>query len=106
MKYIDYNYRLMSKRALEGLSQYNEVNLFIRGMIPLIGYKYSIVEYERHERFSGGSKYPLKKIVAFALDRITSLSIKPIRIITSLGFTIFFVSVIALIYSIIVKFIG
>ncbi|AGF53922.1 glycosyltransferase family 2 protein [Clostridium saccharoperbutylacetonicum] len=100
------DYRLMSKRALEGLSQYKEVNLFLRGMIPLIGYRYSIVEYERHERFAGESKYPLKKMIAFALDGITSLSIKPIRIITMLGFTIFFVSVIALIYSIVVKFFG
>lgn len=100
------DYRLMSKRALEGLSQFKEVNLFLRGMVPLIGYKYSIVEYERHERFAGESKYPLKKMIAFALDGITSLSIKPIRLITALGFTIFFVSVIALIYSIVVKFFG
>jgi glycosyltransferase involved in cell wall biosynthesis len=100
------DYRLMSKRALEGLSEYKEVNLFLRGMVPLIGYKYSIVEYERHERFAGESKYPFKKMIAFALDGITSLSIKPIRIITGLGFTIFLVSVIALIYSLVVKFIG
>lgn len=100
------DYRLMSKRALEGLSQFKEVNLFLRGMVPLIGYKYSIVEYERHERFAGESKYPLKKMIAFALDGITSLSIKPIRLITALGFTIFFLSVIALIYSIVVKFFG
>jgi glycosyltransferase involved in cell wall biosynthesis len=100
------DYRLMSKRALEGLNQYKEVNLFLRGMVPLIGYKYSIVEYERHERFAGESKYPLKKMIAFALDGITSLSIKPIRLITALGFTIFFISVIALIYSIVVKFFG
>jgi glycosyltransferase involved in cell wall biosynthesis len=106
MVYNHADYRLMSKRALEGLSQYSEVNLFLRGMVPLIGYKYSVVEYERHERFAGESKYPLKKMIAFALDGITSLSIKPIRIITSLGFTIFFVSVIALVYSLIVKFIG
>jgi glycosyltransferase involved in cell wall biosynthesis len=100
------DYRLMSKRALDGLSQYEEVNLFLRGMIPLIGYKYSIVEYERHERFAGESKYPLKKMIAFALDGITSLSIKPIRIITFLGFTIFFISGITSIYSLIVKFLG
>ena len=99
-------YRLMSKRALEGLRQFKEVNLFLRGMVPLIGYKYSIVEYERHERFAGESKYPLKKMIAFALDGITSLSIKPIRIITGLGFSISFVSIIALIYSLIVKFLG
>ncbi|WP_315080905.1 glycosyltransferase [uncultured Clostridium sp.] len=100
------DYRLMSNRALEGLSQFKEVNLFLRGIVPLIGYKYSVVEYERHERFAGESKYPLKKMVAFALDGITSFSIKPIRIITGLGFFIFFVSFIALIYSLIVKFLG
>jgi glycosyltransferase involved in cell wall biosynthesis len=106
MVYNHADYRLMSKRALEGLSQYKEVNLFLRGMIPLIGYKYSIVEYERHERFAGISKYPLKKMIAFALDGITSLSIKPIRLITCLGFSIFFISGIALIYSLVVKFLG
>ena len=106
MIYNHADYRLMSKRALEGLRQFKEVNLFLRGMVPLIGYKYSIVEYERHERFAGESKYPLKKMIAFALDGITSLSIKPIRIITGLGFSISFVSIIALIYSLIVKFLG
>ena len=106
MVYNHADYRLMSKRALEGLNEYKEVNLFLRGMVPLIGYKYSIVEYERHERFAGESNYPLKKMIAFALDGITSLSIKPIRLITGLGFTIFFVSVIALIYSIAVKLFG
>ena len=106
MIYNHADYRLMSKCVLEGLSEYKEVNLFLRGMIPLIGYKYSIVEYERHERFAGESKYPFKKMIAFALDGITSLSIKPIRLITSLGFAIFFVGGIALIYSLIVKFLG
>ncbi|MDU6038632.1 MAG: glycosyltransferase family 2 protein [Clostridium butyricum] len=100
------DYRLMSKRALEGLSEFKEVNLFLRGMVPLIGYKSSIVEYKRHERFAGESKYPLKKMLAFALDGITSLSIKPIRIIASLGFFIVFFSLIALGYTIIVKFFG
>jgi glycosyltransferase involved in cell wall biosynthesis len=100
------DYRLMSKRALEGLSQFKEVNLFLRGIVPLIGYKYSIVEYERHERFAGESKYPLKKMITFALDGITSFSIKPIRMIAGLGFFIFFISIIALIYSLIVNFIG
>lgn len=106
MVYNHADYRLMSKRALEGLGEYKEVNLFLRGMVPLIGYKYSIVEYERHERFAGESKYPLKKMIAFALDGITSLSIKPIRIITGLGFTIFFISGMTSIYSLIVKFFG
>ncbi|MBE6071984.1 MAG: glycosyltransferase family 2 protein [Clostridium butyricum] len=106
MIYNHADYRLMSKRALEGLAQFTEVNLFLRGMVPLIGYKYSIVEYERHERFAGESKYPLKKMLAFAMDGITSLSIKPIRIISGLGFFISFISLIALIYSFIVKFFG
>lgn len=106
MVYNHADYRLMSKRALNGLSEYKEVNLFLRGMVPLIGYKYSIVEYERHERFAGESKYPFKKMIAFALDGITSLSIKPIRLITALGFIIFFAGGIALIYSLVIKFIG
>lgn len=100
------DYRLMSKRALEGLSEFKEVNLFLRGIVPLIGYKYSVVEYERHERFAGESKYPLKKMLAFAIDGITSFSIKPIRLISTLGFFIFFLSLIALMYSLVVKFLG
>lgn len=100
------DYRLMSKRALEGLSEFKEVNLFLRGLVPMIGYKHSVVEYERHERFAGESKYPLKKMIAFALDGITSLSIKPISIITGLGFCIFAVSFLALIYSLVAKFTG
>lgn len=106
MVYNHADYRLMSKRALEGLSKFGEVNLFLRGMVPLIGYKSSIVEYERRERFAGESKYPLKKMIAFALDGITSLSIKPIRLITTLGSFIFFFSFIALAYTLIVKFFG
>ena len=100
------DYRLMSKRALEGLSQFKEVNLFLRGLVPLVGYKHSIVEYERHERFAGESKYPLKKMITFALDGITSLSIKPIRIVTGLGFLICCFSFIALIYSVVMKLMG
>ncbi|MCH3923532.1 MAG: glycosyltransferase family 2 protein [Bacteroidales bacterium] len=100
------DYRLMSKRAVEGLSEFGEVNLFLRGLVPMIGYKYSIVTYERNERYAGTSKYPFKKMFAFAMDGITSLSIKPITLITKLGFIIFFVSLIALIYSLIIKFTG
>lgn len=100
------DYRLMSRRALEGLAQYKEVNLFLRGIVPLIGYRYSIVEYERGERFAGESKYPLKKMLAFAFEGITSFSVRPIRIITAVGFLIFVMSIIALIYSLIVKFFG
>lgn len=98
------DYRLMSKRALDGLSQFKEVNLFLRGIVPLIGYKFSVVEYERHERFAGESKYPLKKMLAFAWDGITSFSIKPIRIITGLGFFIFIISLMVLAYSLVMKF--
>lgn len=79
------DYRLMSKRALEALSEYKEVNLFLRGMVPMIGYKTATVEYERGERFAGESKYPLKKMLAFALDGITSLSDRPIQFILALG---------------------
>ena len=100
------DYRIMSKRALEALAEFKEVNLFLRGIVPLIGYKYSIVEYERHERFAGESKYPLKKMLAFAIDGINSFSVKPIRLISVLGFSIFFISLIALIYSLVVKFLG
>lgn len=106
MVYNHADYRLMSKRALYGLAEFSEVNLFLRGMVPLVGYNYSIVEYERHERFAGESKYPLKKMLAFALDGITSLSIKPIRLITGLGFFIFFISLLVLVYSIIVNLMG
>lgn len=98
------DYRLMSKRALEGLSEFKEVNLFLRGIVPLIGYKYSIVKYERHERFAGESKYPLKKMLAFAWEGITSLSIKPIRIITALGLLIFLFSLVMLGYILIMNF--
>ena len=100
------DYRLMSKRALNALELFKEVNLFLRGIVPIIGYKTSIVEYERSERFAGESKYPLKKMLAFAIDGITSFSVKPIRMITSLGFIIFALSLIMLLYSIIIKIIG
>lgn len=91
------DYRLMSKSALEGLAQFKEVNLFLRGIVPMVGYTSATVEYERGERFAGESKYPLKKMLAFALEGITSLSTKPIRLITGLGFLIFLVSVIMLV---------
>ena len=95
------DYRLMSRRALEGLAQFKEVNLFLRGIVPMIGYRTGTVEYERGERFAGESKYPLKKMLSFAMEGITSLSTKPIRYITGLGFLIFLVSVLMLIYSIV-----
>ena len=100
------DYRLMSSRALNELAKYKEVNLFLRGIVPMIGFKTDVVMYERHERFAGESKYPLKKILAFAMDGITSLSIKPIRFITSLGVILFALSVILLIYFIVGYFLG
>ncbi|MFT8314229.1 MAG: glycosyltransferase family 2 protein [Clostridium sp.] len=100
------DYRLMSKRALEALEQFKEVNLFLRGIIPLIGFKSSIVVYERNERFAGESKYPLKKMLNFAFEGITSFSVKPIRIITTIGGIIFIISTLFFIYSLIMKFLG
>lgn len=90
------DYRLMSRRALEGLSQFREVNLFLRGIVPMVGYPSAVVEYERGEGFAGESKYPLKKMLSFAMEGITSLSTKPIRYITLLGFLIFLVSIVML----------
>ena len=90
------DYRLMSRRALEGLSQFREVNLFLRGIVPMVGYPSAVVEYERGERFAGESKYPLKKMLSFAMEGITCLSTKPIRYITLLGFLIFLVSIVML----------
>ena len=100
------DYRLMSRRALNALSGYEEVNLFLRGLVPLIGFRSDTVTYERHERFAGESKYPLKKMLSFAIDGITSLSVQPIRLVTTLGFTIFLISIIMLIYDLIVHFTG
>ena len=100
------DYRLMSKRALEGLSRYGEVNLFLRGIVPMIGYSTDVVYYERGERFAGESKYPLGKMMSFAIEGITSLSTKPIRMITAIGFFIFIVSIGMLIYSLIRHFTG
>ena len=96
----------MSKRALEAFSLYKETNIFLRGMVPLIGYKYDVVTYERSERLAGESKYPLKKMLALAWEGITSLSIQPIRVITWAGLVIFLISLIMIIYSIIAFFVG
>ena len=79
------DYRLMSKRALDGLAQFPERNLFLRGMVPLVGYRSTNVYYDRNERFAGESKYPLKKMLSFAFDGITSFSISPIRMISAFG---------------------
>lgn len=100
------DYRLMSKRALEGLSEYREVNLFLRGIVPLIGYRSDYVYYDRHERFAGESKYPLKKMISFALDGITSFSVKPLKLISNLGVLISVLSVFGLLYALISYFAG
>jgi glycosyltransferase involved in cell wall biosynthesis len=83
------DYRLMSRRALDGLAQYREVNLFLRGLVPMIGYRTATVEYRRGERFAGESKYPLSKMLNFAIDGITSLSVRPIRVMALLGGLLF-----------------
>ena len=100
------DYRLMSRRALDELAKYKEVNLFLRGIVPMIGFQTGIVTYERHERFAGESKYPLKKMLALAVDGITSLSIKPVRAIVLLGMLIFLCSIAMLIYSLVQHFLG
>ena len=100
------DFRLMSKRALEAFSLYKETNIFLRGMVPLIGFKSEIVTYERSERLAGESKYPLKKMLALAWEGITSLSIQPIRIITWAGLIIFLISLMMVIYSLISFFTG
>lgn len=100
------DYRLMSARALNALAEFKEVNLFLRGIVPLVGFKSCTVEYKRTERFAGQSKYPLKKMISFALNGITSFSIKPIRMITALGVIIFSVSILMLVYFLIRHFTG
>ncbi|MCI8395336.1 MAG: glycosyltransferase family 2 protein [Acutalibacter sp.] len=100
------DYRLMSRRALEALSEYKEVNLFLRGMVPLIGYKGDYVYYDRHERFAGESKYPLKKMIALALDGITSFSVKPLKLISNFGVIVSILSVFGLLYALISYFAG
>ena len=95
------DYRLMSRRAVEGLSQFKEVNLFLRGIVPQIGYPWTTVEYERAKRFAGESKYPLKKMLSFAFDGITSFSVKPLRLILFLGAVIFALSLIMLLWTLV-----
>ena len=100
------DYRLMSRRAVEGLAEFSEVNLFLRGIVPQIGYKWTTVTYERAERFAGESKYPLKKMLAFAADGITSFSVKPIRLVLTAGVVVFLVSLVMLLYALISKLMG
>ena len=101
MIYNAADFRLMSKRAVEELENYQEVNLFLRGIVPLIGLKWTTVEYKRGERFAGISKYPLKKMLSFAWDGITSFSIKPLRFVLTTGGIVFCISLVTLIYSLI-----
>ena len=93
--------RLLSKRAIEALKQFKEVNLFLRGIVPLIGFNSDIVYYERNERFAGVSKYPLKKMLAFAGDGITSFSIKPLRMILAIGVLVMVISIGIMIYALV-----
>lgn len=100
------DYRLISARALDALSEFHEVNLFLRGMVPLVGFKSTSVEYSRSERIAGESKYPLKKMMALAVDGITSLSVKPLRMIMSFGLTVALISFIGVIWAIVAAICG
>lgn len=100
------DYRLISARVLKELAEFGEVNLYLRGLIPLVGFKSSTVSYERHERMAGKSHYPLSKMAALALDGITSLSVKPLRLITSLGIIISIISFIGTIWAVAAHFSG
>ncbi len=100
------DYRLLSSRALDALFEFKEVNLFLRGIVPMVGFRSGEVYYERNERFAGESKYPLKKMLSFAFEGITSLSIKPIRFIINMGIFMFFVSMLMLLYFLIRHFTG
>ena len=97
------DYRLMSRRAMDALNEYKETNIFLRGMIPLLGYPNDIVYYDRAPRIAGKSKYPLRKMISFALDGITSFSIKPLRLISRVGVLFSFSSIIWLIYAFVSK---
>lgn len=100
------DYRLLSRRALASLSEFGESNLFLRGIVPMVGFKSDTVTYERGERFAGESKYPLKKMLAFAVEGITSLSAKPMRLILSLGVLMLLFAFVILVVSIVRRFMG
>lgn len=106
MVYNHADYRLMSSRAVNALAQFPERNLFLRGMVPLTGFKSDCVYYDRSERFAGESKYPLKKMLSFAFDGITSFSVVPIRLISALGALVCVIAVIMAVYTIYEKFAG
>jgi hypothetical protein len=100
------DYRLLSKKALDALSEYGESNMFIRGIIPMLGFKSSTVMYERHERFAGKSKYSLKKMLTLASDGAMSLSLKPLRIITMLGLALCILAAVLFLFSVVRSFMG
>lgn len=100
------DYRLISSHVLQEFANFTEVNIFLRGMVPLVGFKSTSVYYERNERIAGESHYPLKKMLALAFDGITSLSVKPIRLIATFGFGVAFISFIGIMWVIIGSFLG
>ena len=100
------DYRLLSRRALDGLAEYKEVNLFLRGMVPLVGFRSTTVEYARGQRVAGESKYPFTKMLALAIEGVTSLSVKPIRLISNLGILVFVIAVIVAVVFIVQFFMG
>jgi glycosyltransferase involved in cell wall biosynthesis len=97
------DYRLMSRRAVECLKQFREVNLFLRGLVPLIGFRSTTVYYDRRERYAGKSKYPLRKMIAFAIDGVTSFSATPLRFITTLGLILSLSSIMAVVWVLFVR---
>jgi glycosyltransferase involved in cell wall biosynthesis len=98
------DFRLMSRRAVEALKSFGEVNLFLRGIVPLIGFRSTIIEYERQERLAGTTKYPLRKMLALALNAITSFSVVPLRMITAIGFLVFSLSAMMVVWTLWVRF--
>ena len=100
------DYRLISNRVLRELANFKEVNIFLRGMVPLVGFKSTSVSYERHERIAGKSHYPLSKMLALAFDGITSLSVKPIRVITGFGIFVALLSFLGIIWAVVMAILG
>ncbi|MCQ2478124.1 MAG: glycosyltransferase family 2 protein [Clostridia bacterium] len=100
------DYRLMSSSVLSELAKFEEVNLYLRGLVTLVGFKSTCVYYERNERIAGESKYPLKKMISLALDGITSFSVKPIRLITNFGLLVAFISLIGIVWSVVIALMG
>lgn len=100
------DYRLISSKVLRELAEFKEVNLFLRGLVPLVGFRSTTVEYERHERLAGESKYPLKKMISLALNGITSLSVQPLRLITGFGVVVAVLSFVGVIWALICALLG